>query len=42
MSIGEDRVPYFDVRDQDEAYKRLIERLIYELTGDFRPTKRRM
>jgi len=42
MSIGEDRVPYFDVRDQDEAYKRLIERLIYELTRDFRPTKRRM
>ena len=42
MSIREGRVPYFDVRDQDEAYKGLIERLIYELTREFRPTKRRM
>ena len=42
MNMGEDLIPYFDLRDQDEAYRSLIERLIYELTGDFRPTKRRL
>ncbi len=42
LSIGEGRIPYFDIRDQEEAYTSLIERLIYELTRDFRPTKRRL
>jgi len=42
MSIGRDQIPYFDVRDQGEAYRELIERLIHELTQDFRPTKGRL
>ncbi len=42
LSMGEGQVPYFDIRDQEEAYSDLIERLIYELTRDFRPTKRRL
>jgi hypothetical protein len=42
MSLGKDQIPYFDVRDQEEAYRELTERLIHELTRDFRPTKRRM
>jgi len=42
MSIGQDQIPYFDVRDQDETYKILVERMVYELTRDFRPTKRRL
>ncbi len=42
MSIGQDQVPYFNVRDQDETYKILVERMVYELTRDFRPTKRRL
>ncbi len=42
LSMGQDQIPYFDIRDQDEAYRRLIERLIHELTRDFRPTKRRL
>jgi len=42
MSIGQDRIPYFDVRDQEEAYRELTEGLIYELTRDFRPTKQRV
>ncbi|MDH4218332.1 MAG: hypothetical protein OEY18_05760 [Candidatus Aminicenantes bacterium] len=42
MSMGKDQIPYFDVRDQEEAYRELIERLIHELTRDFRPTKRRL
>lgn len=42
MSMGKDQIPYFDVRDQEETYRELIERLIHELTRDFRPTKRRL
>jgi hypothetical protein len=42
MSIGPDQIPYFDVRDQDETYKIFVERMVYELTRDFRPTKRRL
>lgn len=42
MSIEKDRIPYFDVRDQKETYRALIEGMIHDLTRDFRPTKRRM
>ena len=42
MSVGPDRIPYFDLRDEDEAYKDLMERLIHDLTRDLRPTKRRL
>lgn len=42
LSMGEDHVPYFDVRDQEEAYVVIIERMIHDLTRDFRPTKRRL
>ena len=42
MSISPDQIPYFGVRDQDETYKLLVERMVYELTRDFRPTKRRL
>jgi hypothetical protein len=42
LSMGEGEIPYFDVRDQESAYIELIERLIYALTRDFRPTKRRL
>jgi hypothetical protein len=42
MSMGQGQVPYFDLRDQEDAYRKLIERLIHELTRDFRPTKRRL
>ena len=42
LSIREDRIPYFDIQDQDDTYKRLIEDLIYDLTRDFRPSRRRV
>jgi len=42
LSIQQGGIPFFDVRDQDEAYRRLVERLIHELTRDFRPTKGRV
>jgi len=42
MSMGKDRVPYFDIRDEDETHKILIEHMIHELTRDFRPTKIRV
>ena len=41
MSWHEGHIPYFDLRDQDEAYQALIEILVHDLTRDFRPTKRR-
>jgi hypothetical protein len=42
MSIGQDQIPYFDVKDQDETHKILVEHMVHELTRDFRPTKRRL
>jgi hypothetical protein len=42
MSMGQNKIPYFDVKDQDETYKILVEHMVYELTRDFRPTKRRL
>lgn len=42
MSLGQGQVPYFDLRDQEDAYRELIERLIHELARDFRPTRRRL
>jgi hypothetical protein len=42
MGMGRERIPYFDIRDQEETYRRITEHLVYDLTRDFRPTKRRM
>ena len=42
LSMEQGQIPYFDLRDQEDAYRELIERLIHELTRDFRPTKRRL
>jgi hypothetical protein len=37
-----DQITYFDVKNQDETYKMLVEHMAYELTRGFRPTKRRL
>jgi hypothetical protein len=42
LSMEQGQIPFFDVRDQEETYRELIERLIFALTRDFRPTKRRL
>jgi hypothetical protein len=42
LSLGQGQIPYFDVKDQDETHKILVEHMVYELTRDFRPTKRRL
>lgn len=42
LSMVHGEIPYFDLRDQEEAYRELIERLVHALTRDFRPTKRRL
>jgi hypothetical protein len=42
MSLGQDQIPYFDVKDQDETYRLLVEQMVHELTRDFRPSKRRL
>jgi len=39
--MGQDLIPYFDLRDQEESYRRLTEHLVHDLTRDFRPTRRR-
>lgn len=39
MSMDQSRIPYFDLRDQDRTYKEFIERLIRDLTRDFRPRR---
>lgn len=35
-------LPYFGVEDKDEANRKLIDKVIHDLTLDFRPTKRRI
>ncbi len=42
LSLSDDTLPSFNVKDQDETYQNLIEQMIYELTRDFRPTQRRV
>jgi len=42
MSMDQNQIPYFDVKNKDETYKILVEHMVYELTRDFRPTKRRL
>ncbi len=42
LSMEHGQIPYFDLRDQESAYRELIEELIHSLTRDFRPTKRRL
>lgn len=42
LSLGDDRIPSFNVKDQDETYQNLVEQMIYELTRDFRPTYQRV
>jgi hypothetical protein len=42
LSMGADGVPYFGMRDKDEATLKLLRELMYELTWDFRPTTRRV
>jgi hypothetical protein len=42
LSMEQGQIPYFDVREQEETYRELIERLIHALTRDFRPTRRRL
>jgi len=42
MHMGQDMIPYFDLREQEESYRRLTEHLVYDLTRDFRPSKQRM
>jgi hypothetical protein len=42
LSMSPEGVPYFGIRDKDEATMKLLRELMYELTWDFRPTTRRV
>lgn len=40
VSLGEGRIPDFGLRDQNEAYRQMIDGLVLDLTRDFRPHRR--
>jgi hypothetical protein len=40
LSVPKSDVSYFDAEKQDETYKELTQEAAYELTKDFRPTKK--
>jgi hypothetical protein len=42
LSAGQGETPYVGVRDQDQAARDFLNELFYELTWDFRPTRRRL
>lgn len=34
-------VPYFDVRDMDESYRKFVRKILFDLTRDFRSSKKK-
>jgi hypothetical protein len=42
LGAGAGETPYVSVRDQDQATRDFLRELLYELTWDFRPTRRRI
>ena len=42
FSMGPDQVPYFGLRDKNEAMNNLLREIMYRLTWDFRPTRQRI
>lgn len=42
LHLSEGMVPHFDVKDQSKAYRELISQMVWSLTRDFRPSRRRM
>ncbi len=42
FSMGRDQVPYFGLGDKNEAVHNLLREIMFQLTWDFRPTRRRI
>jgi hypothetical protein len=42
LGLGPDGVPVFGIRDKNEAMANLLREMMYRLTWDFRPTRRRL
>ena len=42
LSMGADGVPNFGLRDKNEAMLNLLRQMMFQLTWDFRPTRRRL
>jgi hypothetical protein len=42
LGLGPDGVPVFGLRDKNEAMANLLREMMYRLTWDFRPTRRRL
>jgi hypothetical protein len=42
VHLSEGMVPFFTVRDQDKVYRRILDRMVFDLTRDFRPSRGRL
>ncbi len=42
FNMGPDQVPYFGLRDKNEAMNNLLREIMHRLTWDFRPTRQRI
>lgn len=42
IGMGEDGVPVFAIRDKNEAMNNLLREMMFQLTWDFRPSRRRL
>ncbi len=42
FSMGEDRVPYFGIQEKNEAMNNLLREMMFQLTWEFRPSRRRL
>lgn len=41
VHLSKNRIPRFDIRDQEETYRQFIEHMVWRLTRSFRPTRQR-
>ena len=42
IRITEGMAPYFDIREQGNIYRKIISRMAFDLTRDFRPSRQRL
>lgn len=42
FGMGEDGVPYFGIQEKNEAMNNLLRQMMFQLTWDFRPSRRRL
>lgn len=40
--MGEDGVPYFGIQEKNEAMNNLLRQMMFQMTWEFRPPRRRL